>query len=244
MLMAESISKNYPGAQALDKVSVTVKPGRITMVIGPSGSGKTTLIRSLALLDPPDVGNVIVDDTRYVFPASRKMALPPWPRVTVVFQQLFLWPHLTLRENILLARKLKREGSAGLDEMVDLFGMAGFLDRYPNEVSVGQRQRAALARATILNPSYVLLDEITSAVDIEQMGAIMHYLLSLRDRGMGLLLITHLVGFVRRVLRRKEGDEFVFLDNGHLLEQGGIESLENPMHPRLRRFLATADEID
>src|ERR1700694_3413837 len=197
MLIGEHISKRYPGIVALDDVSVSVKPGRITVVIGPSGSGKTTLIRSLSLLDAPDRGLVQIDDQKQAFPFSGRLVFSPWPKVTVLFQQIFLWPHLTLRENITLAKKLRRSSIADLDQLVELFNMASFLDRYPNEVSLGQRQRAALARAAILNPSYILLDEITSALDIEQVGAISHYLISLRNRGIGLLLVTHFLGFAR-----------------------------------------------
>jgi len=243
MLIGENITKTCPGAIALSGVSVTVKPGRVTAVIGPSGSGKTTLIRSLALLDPPDSGRITIDGQRFEYPASGPSLLPPWPRVTVVFQQLFLWPHLTLRENIVLPLRLRGNPATGLPEMVELFGMADFIDRYPNEVSVGQRQRAALARAAILNPTYILLDEITSALDIEQTGVITRYLVSLRDRGIGLLLVTHLIGFARRLLTRREGDELLFLENGKVVASGGIDLLTSTDHPRLREFLASAEEF-
>jgi ABC-type polar amino acid transport system ATPase subunit len=243
MLIGENITKAYPGVVALDGVNVNIKPGRVTVVIGPSGSGKTTLIRSLALLDPPNSGSITIDGQRFEYPPTGRTLPPPWPRVTVVFQQLFLWPHLTLRQNILLPLRVRKTPPSGLSEMVDLFGMADFIDRYPNEVSIGQRQRAALARATILSPAYILLDEITSALDIEQTGVILRYLVSLRDRGIGLLLVTHLIGFARRLLTRREGDELVFLENGRVVASGGIDILTSADHPRLRDFLASADEV-
>ena len=243
MLTGEKITKTYPGVVALDRVTVRVMPGCVTAVIGPSGSGKTSLIRALALLDPPDSGCVAIDDQRYDYPSLARSSTPPWPRVTVVFQQLFLWPHLTLKENIMLPLRLNGLSSEGLAEMVDLFGMRDFIDRYPNEVSFGQRQRAALARAAMLNPAYILLDEITSALDIEQTGVITRYLVSLRDRGIGILLVTHLIGFARRLLRRGEGDELVFLEHGKVVVSGGLDLLTGPGHPRLREFLSAADDV-
>ena len=89
-----------------------------------------------------------------------------WPKITVVFQQHFLWPHLTLKENILLPIKNELNIDDRLDEVVELFDMKEFIQRYPNQVSLGQRQRAALARAIVLRPDYLLLDEITSSLDI------------------------------------------------------------------------------
>ena len=121
--------------------------------------------------------------------------------------------------------------------------MTTFIDRYPNEVSLGQRQRAALGRAVVLEPSYILLDEITSALDVEQTSIIMRYLLTLRDRGIGLLIVTHLLGFARRLLIRREGDQIAFLDGGHLIETGDIALLDQPRDERLRRFLSAGEPV-
>ena len=111
--------------------------------------------------------------------------------------------------------------------------MKDFIDRYPNQVSIGQRQRAALARALILNPSYVLLDEITSSLDVEQVSAILLYLQVLRDRGIGILIITHLINFARRA-----ADSIVFLDEGRVIEKNGPALLDNPTEDRVKRFLS------
>jgi ABC-type polar amino acid transport system ATPase subunit len=100
-------------------------------------------------------------------------------------------------------------------------------------VSRGERQRAALARALLLNPNYVFLDEITSALDVEQVAAVLGHLQLLRDRGMGILLITHLLGFARRA-----SDHIVFLEDGQILEQGCKEILDRPQHPIFQQFLS------
>lgn len=236
MLVGREIKKSYGGNEVLRGVGITVEPGKITALIGPSGGGKTTLLRALALLDAPDSGTVVLDDTTYDFPLEQgRRITPPWPRVTVVFQQLFLWPHLTLRENIALPVK-KRNPSAGnghLEELIEAFDMSHFIDRHPNEASIGQRQRAALARALVLDPAYVLLDEITSSLDVEQVSAILSHLQALRDRGIGILVITHLIGFAKRA-----ADRVVFLDEGEVIEDGGPELLDSPTRARVKRFLS------
>ncbi len=242
MLVGKGIKKSFGPTVALDSVDISVQRGRITVLIGPSGGGKTTLLRTLALLDLPDAGEIRIDDSTYAFPVtSRDRLAPPWPKLTIVFQQLFLWPHLSLRDNILLPLRRRGANTELLDEMVELFSMEDFIHRHPNEVSLGQRQRAALARAVILEPSYILLDEITSALDVEQTSIILKYLLTLRDRDIGLLVVTHLIGFARRLLSRREGDQIAVLDNGQLLESGDIEMLDNPKHERLKRFLAVIE---
>jgi polar amino acid transport system ATP-binding protein len=242
MLVAEGVQKSFGRTEVLHGVSIAVQPGRITVLIGPSGSGKTTLVKALSLLDVPSAGTIRVDDTTYRFPQPRRAAIaPPWPRLTVVFQQLFLWPHLTLRQNIILPVRNDQGYETQLEELVTLFGMRNFIDRYPNEVSLGERQRAAIARALMLNPAYILLDEITSALDVEQTSIILGHLTVLRSRGIGILIVTHLIEFARRLLERSEGDQIAFLDHGRILEQGGKEVLDAPQHERLRRFLSVIE---
>lgn len=155
-----------------------------------------------------------------------------------MFQQLFLWPHLTLRENILLpARNIGGDIDARVEELIDLFAMHDFIDRYPSEASGGQKQRTALARALILNPTYLLLDEITSALDVEQISRILSCLQQLKERGIGIFIITHLINFAR-----KAADQILFIDKGEIQAHGGPEIMTTPNNARLSEFLSLVAE--
>ena len=242
MLSGSNIRKSFDGKAVLHGVDIEVRPGRISVLIGPSGSGKTTLIRALALLDLPSEGQVAFDEHTYQFPLqSGQTVEPPWPDLTVVFQQHFLWPHLTLRKNILLPLSQRSETHRSVDELIEIFNMDEFIDRYPNEVSIGQRQRTALARAFALEPKYILLDEITSALDVEQTGVVMRHLLTLRDRGIGVLVVTHLLAFAQQLVARNEGDQVYFLDDGRILGSGGSEFFDRPGNVRAEQFLSAMD---
>jgi ABC-type polar amino acid transport system ATPase subunit len=220
MLSAKNVSNEYSGRSVLDSVNIVVEPGTITSLIGPSGAGKTTLLRVLSGSDAAGTGKVILEGRDY---------LRPSPTVVVVFQQLFLWPHLTLRQNISLSG---RSTFAEVDDLIKVFSMEEFADRYPNQASLGERQRAALARAIALKPKYLLLDEVTSALDIEQTEKVANYLLKLKDEDMGILVVTHLVQFARRI-----SDYVLFMDKGEIVERGGKELITSPQKQRTKDFL-------
>lgn len=232
MLIGKKITKKFGENPVLDKVNISIERGKITTLIGPSGSGKTTLLRVMSLLEQADSGAVSIDGIDYRHPGEDEDAILPWPKISVVFQQLFLWPHLTLRQNILLPLGKEKDLSY-MEELLVMFDMNEFVDRYPNQASLGQRQRTALVRALVLEPDYLLLDEITSALDIEQVAVVLKHVQTLRDRGVGILIVTHLLNFAQRA-----SDQIVFLDHGKVLEAGGKEVLTKPKHKRIKKFLS------
>lgn len=237
MIEGRNITKSYGQTEVLHNVDARVERGEIVAVLGPNGSGKSTLLRALAMLDPPTSGSIAVDGDEYVFPSAKNgnNDPEPWPRVTMVFQQLFLWPHLTIRQNISLP--LQCMGATDTDrrveEAVERFELQDFAERHPNEVSLGQRQRSAIARAFALRPEYLLLDEITSALDIEQVGLVLDHLRREREAGTGIMLITHYVGFARRT-----ADRILFMWDGRVVESGGPEMLDAPQTEQCGRFLS------
>ncbi len=241
MLDAKNISKSYDGVTVLKDVSLSIERGKITALIGPSGTGKTTLLKILAFLEQPDSGTVTFDGCSYQFPLEKSKKIEaPWPKVTVVFQQLFLWPHLTLLQNITLPLTAQGidDSPPRLKELLDLFDMNHFVYRYPNQASLGQRQRAALVRALLLEPEYLLLDEITSSLDVEQTAIILSQLKKMSSQGIGILTITHLLQFAHQA-----ADKIVFMSGGEILEEGGPNILVNPQHERLGQFLSVLKAV-
>jgi polar amino acid transport system ATP-binding protein len=191
MLKVHNLSKSIGGQKILDNISFKLQKGEIIVIIGPSGGGKSTLLRSIALLEQLDSGIITIDNQDFNFPLTLDQKLPSiYPKITMVFQQLFLWPHLTVIRNITLAAEENLDQIL-LDKLVKTFGIQDILNKYPNEISGGQKQRVALIRALILKPDYLLLDEITSALDNENSNLVVEYLVELKSKGVGILAVTH-----------------------------------------------------
>jgi ABC-type polar amino acid transport system ATPase subunit len=218
----------------LDRIDITIYPSKITALMGPSGAGKTTLLRALSLVEPPDSGAVSINDIVYKYPLTQEVVPHPWPMVTVVFQDLFLWPHVTNGENILLGCR-KRFGSKAnkkVSQLADQLGFTGLLDRFPNQISRGQRQLIAIARALALEPAYLLLDEVSASLDLAKVSRVTDVLRDRARQGTGILSITHQIGFARH-----SADRFVYLDGGQIREDGDVTQIDSPKSSEFAAYL-------
>jgi ABC-type polar amino acid transport system ATPase subunit len=233
MLEIKNVSQRFGSKEVLYDISLELKAGEVLTLIGPSGGGKTTLLKICALLDPPFSGVVSIDNN--ICSKKGKLAVDPhsvWPKVTIIFQHLYLWPHLTAKENVVLPHKNFSDSEPRFKELCSLFDLAAHMHKYPNELSAGQRQRVAIVRALLLNPEYILMDEITAALDVEQTFNILEIVARLKNENVGIMMVTHHLEFAKRI-----SDKIVFLEEGRIIDIGGSEMIENPKNARVALFV-------
>jgi len=212
----KNVSKWYGDFQVLDDCSTQVEKGEVVVVCGPSGSGKSTLIKCVNGLEPFQQGEVFVDG---VSVGARETNLPQLrAKIGMVFQNFELFPHITVVENLLLAQ-LKVLGR-GEDEakkkavsLLDRVGLADQAEKHPAQLSGGQQQRVAIARALAMDPIAMLFDEPTSALDPEMINEVLDVMVELARDGMTMMVVTHEMGFARRVANR-----VIFMDEGRIEE--------------------------
>ena len=235
------VCKQFGSLQVLDQVDLEVGEHEVVCLIGASGSGKSTLLRCLNLLEPVDAGTIVIDGQTVTNGKVDVNALRR--RIGIVFQSFNLFPHMTVLANVTLAPrkalKLPREeAEREALELLDRFGLAGRRDDYPDRLSGGQQQRVAIARALAMNPSLMLLDEITSALDPQLVSEVLSLVRELATIGMTMIIATHEMSFAREV-----ANKVCFLDGGVILEEGPPEQIFSaPTSPRTREFLARVIE--
>ncbi|MBY0482078.1 MAG: ATP-binding cassette domain-containing protein [Chitinophagaceae bacterium] len=239
MLSGNKISKSIGGRKILSEIDISIKVGEIVALIGPSGGGKSTLLRNLSLLEKPDTGRITIENRQFNFPMNGK-SLPNHihPLVSVVFQQFHLWPHLRVKDNLLMPLRQQQINfnQAEFDELINYFEVNDLLKRFPHQISVGQKQRIAFIRAVLLRPKYLLLDEITSALDIQHIGKMLQFIKKLSENGTGILIATHLIGFAANV-----SSQIIFLNEGRIIERGDKSILKNPQTEVFTDFLTYID---
>jgi polar amino acid transport system ATP-binding protein len=231
-----NVVKRFGANTVLDRVSLSVEAGEIIAVIGRSGSGKSTMLRCINGLEPIQEGRIVFDGETVNDPATNLRKLRQ--RVGIVFQSYNLFPHLSVERNITLAprvvkgmeREAARELAAGALARV---GLAEKIDAYPDQLSGGQQQRVAIARSLAMKPQLMLFDEITSALDPELTGEVLKVLEKVAGEGMTMMLVTHEMGFARRVATR-----LIFMHQGRIWEEGrASDVLAKPRTPELETFL-------
>ena len=237
MIEIKNISKWYGNFQVLKDCSVDVEKGEVVVVCGPSGSGKSTLIKTVNALEPFQKGEIIVDGISVGDP---KTDLPKLrSRVGMVFQHFELFPHLSIRENLVLAQmKVLGRGREEATErglkLLDRVGLLKHADKFPGQLSGGQQQRVAIARALAMDPICMLFDEPTSALDPEMINEVLDVMVQLAREGMTMMVVTHEMGFARKV-----ADRVIFMDEGKIVEDSPKEEFfANPKSERAKDFLA------
>lgn len=242
MLQAENLCIKYEGRVVLDNVSITLNIGEVTVLLGPSGSGKTTLLRCLCMLDIPDSGIVRIENRIFNFDSKIKNVKSlnissVYPLINIVFQQFFLWNHMTNRENIEFPLRENGVSSNEIKKTIERLAkdldLDAFIDKFPHQSSVGQKQRIAIARTVALRPKYLLLDEITSALDIIQTSNIIKVVKSLAEKQrIAILFVTHNLDVAKRI-----ADKIVFIDSGKVIETGNKDIFSNPSTHAFKSFI-------
>jgi ABC-type polar amino acid transport system ATPase subunit len=235
-LRLEAVRKRYGAHAALDGVTLEVREGERVVVIGPSGSGKSTLLQLANGLERPDEGRVLLLGRE--LPARGDP--PPALRAEcgMVFQAFHLFPHLSVLENVALAPRLVRglsreDAEARARALLAKVGVAEKADAAPSRLSGGEKQRVAIARALAMQPRLLLFDEPTSSLDPEMVHEVLEVMRALAAEGMTMVVVTHEMGFARRV-----ADRVVFLDKGRVVCEGPPDAIFGaPPDPRLAAFL-------
>lgn len=236
-LRIENLKKSYGTVPVLKGIDLSVENGDVVAVIGRSGSGKSTMLRCINGLEPFQEGSIKVAGHR--LDQSRANLRELRKEVGMVFQSYNLFPHLTVAENITLAPHVvkglpKSEGQALVQDVLKRVGLAEKAAAYPDELSGGQQQRVAIARSLAMKPKVMLFDEVTSALDPELTGEVLKTIAQLAEAGMTMVLVTHEMGFAKRVATRT-----VFMHEGLVWEEGlSKELFSNPKTPELQSFIA------
>jgi polar amino acid transport system ATP-binding protein len=237
-ITAQNIHKSFGALAVLKGVSLTVEAGEVVALIGRSGSGKSTFLRCLNGLEKIDGGTIeIAGHALTRKPAELRRLRRD---VGIVFQSYNLFPHLTAGENIMLAPvqvkgMAKAEARREAVRCLTLVGLGDRFDAYPDQLSGGQQQRVAIARSLAMQPKVLLFDEVTSALDPELTGEVLLVIENLARQGMTMVLVTHEMGFARKVANRT-----LFMKDGVVHEEGpSAEIFLAPKTPELRAFLGS-----
>ena len=239
ILEAKGIKKSFGKAEILKGLDLSIDKGDVVAILGRSGSGKTTLLRCLDFLEKADEGKLILDGVEYDLKTITKKQIRELRLKTgFVFQSYNLFSNMTALENVMeglvTARKInKKEALETSISMLEKVGMLEWKDHYPIQLSGGQQQRVAIARALATKPEVIYFDEPTSALDPELTGEVLTVMKKLAEEGMTMIVVTHEMGFARRVANR-----VVFMEEGIVLEEGDPETIfTSPKEKRTQEFI-------
>ncbi|GEN24820.1 histidine/lysine/arginine/ornithine ABC transporter ATP-binding protein HisP [Halomonas cupida] len=246
-LEVRNIHKSFGDNHVLKGLSLEARKGDVITLIGSSGSGKSTFLRCMNLLEQPDSGDIIVHgepitfkQTRHGYePSDWKQVVRMRAKLSMVFQNFNLWSHMTLLENVIEApiQVLGKPKAVAVQHAMELLDRVGLAERahyYPAQMSGGQQQRGAIARALAMDPEVMLFDEPTSALDPELVGDVLKVMRDLAEEGRTMIVVTHEMAFAHDV-----SSQVIYLHQGEVEEAGPPDQvLGNPSSPRLKQFLA------
>ena len=237
LVVIDHVNKHFGELHVLKDITTTIGKGEVVVVIGPSGSGKSTLCRAINRLETIDDGTITIDG--HVLPKEGRDLAKLRADVGMVFQSFNLFAHKTILENVTLGQiKVRKRSKAEADkramELLDRVGVANQAAKLPSQLSGGQQQRVAIARALAMDPKIMLFDEPTSALDPEMINEVLDVMVELALEGMTMMVVTHEMGFARRVAHR-----VIFMDQGEIVEDAPKEEFfGSPRSERAQVFLS------
>ena len=235
MIRLEKVNKYFGELHVLKDVDLEVREGEKLVIIGPSGSGKSTTVRCMNFLEEPSSGHVYIDGQELTARNKTKMVRD---NMSMVIQQFYLYPHMTVLRNLTLApmklhHKSRAEAEALAWHYLDVVGLRDKAHVYPTTLSGGQQQRIAIARALCSQTKIILFDEPTSALDPETIQEVLDVMIRLAKEKITMVVVTHEMGFARQV-----ADRIVFMADGQIIEEGTPDHFfEHPENERVKQFL-------
>ena len=236
MIRIIDVHKSFGQLEVLKGINMDVEQNKVHSILGASGSGKSTLLQCINGLEKIQKGKILVDEIEVNDKKTNLNSLRK--KIGIVFQQFNVFPHLTTLENVTLAlktvlKKSKKEAKEIAVQQIQKIGLSDKMNVYPSKLSGGQQQRLAIARALAMSPSYMLFDEITSALDPMLVGEVLDALRLLKNEGMTMMIVTHEVRFAKEV-----SDRVSFLNEGQVIESGSPnEIIDSPKETETIKFL-------
>ena len=237
----KNLKKQYGDNVVLKNINLYVDRGEVVSIIGPSGSGKSTILRCIIDLESITSGEVLIEGNDLTDKnVDKKIKKQMLLKTGMVFQTFNLFPHMSVRNNIVKTLKVVKkidvtEAENIAKNMLDLVGLSDKIDNFPNQLSGGQKQRVAIARALALQPDIMLFDEPTSALDPELVKEVLDIIRKLKEKKITMLIVSHEMNFVREI-----SDRVIVMEKGEILETGTSSQIfENPLSQRVKEFLNT-----
>lgn len=237
LIEVKGLEKHFKHVEVLRGINIDICKGDVVAVIGPSGSGKSTFLRCLNLLEEPTGGQIVFEGVDITSKETKIDQMRQ--KIGMVFQQFNLFTNMTVLDNVsagpVLVKGMKRDEAHKLAQsLLERVGLGDRGGAYPIQLSGGQQQRVAIARALCMDPIAMLFDEPTSALDPEMINEVLDVMVELANEGMTMMVVTHEMGFARKVANR-----VIFMDEGKIVEDADKEAFfANPQSERAKDFLA------